>query len=118
MVVRVATVCRRTRPRWVLHGSERKRSSEAGGGMHTHAGNGAQLRMEVDPCEACGKIRLSHKDLPHLERVVGVGTLSARGLAGGDAQRLGRHAHGALDLEVLVLGALDQVSAHCGGKCR
>ena len=50
---------------------------------------------------------------PHLERVPGVGTLSAGGLAGGDAQGLGGHADGSLHLELLILGTLDQVSAHC-----
>ena len=50
---------------------------------------------------------------PHLEAVVCVGALTARGLAGGNAQHLSGHAHWALDLELLVLGALDQVSAHC-----
>ena len=39
-------------------------------------------------------------------------TLSARRLAGGDAQHLGREADRTLDLEALVLGALDQVTAH------
>ena len=53
---------------------------------------------------------------PHLEAVVGVGTLTARGLAGGDAQHLGGHAHWALHLELLVLGALDQVAAHYASK--
>ena len=45
--------------------------------------------------------------------VPGVGSLTARGLAGGDVQHLGGHAHRALHLEALVLGTLDQVSAHC-----
>jgi hypothetical protein len=47
----------------------------------------------------------------HLEAVPGVGTVTARGLAGGDDELLGRHADGALDLELLVLGALDEVTA-------
>jgi hypothetical protein len=47
---------------------------------------------------------------PHLEAVPGVGTLSAGGLAGGDAQSLGRHADRSLNLELLVLSTLDQVS--------
>mmetsp|Transcript_12140 Transcript_12140/g.39616 ORF Transcript_12140/g.39616 Transcript_12140/m.39616 type:complete len:230 (-) Transcript_12140:14-703(-) len=47
----------------------------------------------------------------HLEPVPGVGTLTARRLAGGDAERLGRQPDRALDLEPLVLGTLDEVSA-------
>merc|ERR1712141_769551 len=45
---------------------------------------------------------------PHLEAIPGLGTLTARGLTGRDPQGLVGHANGALDLEVLVLGALDQ----------
>jgi len=50
---------------------------------------------------------------PHFKGIPGVGTLTARGLAGGDLQGLGGHAHWALDLQLLVLGTLDQVIAHC-----
>ncbi len=60
-----------------------------------------------------GKDRDLLASSPHLKAVVGVGALTARGLAGSDAQHLSGHAHRALDLELLVLGALDQVSAHC-----
>ena len=49
---------------------------------------------------------------PHLEFVPGLGTLSAGSLPGGDPQYLGRHPHGALHLELLVLGASDEVGAH------
>jgi hypothetical protein len=73
----------------------------------------------------------------HLEAVPGLGSLSARlyveekgqydeereekegrtnGLAGGDVKTLGRETNGALDLEVLVLGAVDKVSADCFAK--
>jgi hypothetical protein len=48
----------------------------------------------------------------HLKVVPGLGALTARRLAGGDAQDLGRHSNGSLHSELLVLGALDQVSAH------
>ena len=48
---------------------------------------------------------------PHLEPVPGLGTLSTRGLPGGDPQGLGGHPDGALGLEVLLLGALDEVVA-------
>ena len=48
---------------------------------------------------------------PHLEPIPGLGALSARGLTGGDPQGLCGHAHGTLGLEVLVLGALDEVVA-------
>lgn len=47
----------------------------------------------------------------HLVAVPGLGTLTARGLAGGDAEDLGGEADGTLDTEVLVLGTLDEVGA-------
>ena len=48
---------------------------------------------------------------PHLVHVPGLGALTARGLAGGDLQVLGGHADGALDAEVLGLGAVDELLA-------
>lgn len=45
----------------------------------------------------------------HLEAVPGLGTLTARGLAGGDLEGLGGQADGAGDAEVLGLGALDEL---------
>ena len=39
----------------------------------------------------------------HLETIPGLGTLSARSLPGGDAENLGRHADGALDLQLFLL---------------
>lgn len=48
----------------------------------------------------------------HLIAIPGLGALTARSFARGDAQHLGGHAHWSVDLEVLVLGALDQVRAH------
>jgi hypothetical protein len=47
----------------------------------------------------------------HLEGVPGLGTLTARGFAGGDLQVLGGEADGALDTEILVLGAVDELLA-------
>ena len=47
----------------------------------------------------------------HLELVPGLGTLSARSLSGGDSEHLGGHPHGSLDLQVLVLGSSDEVTA-------
>lgn len=47
----------------------------------------------------------------HLVAVPGLGTLTARGLAGGDLEGLGGQADGALDAQVLALGALDQLGA-------
>ncbi len=47
----------------------------------------------------------------HLETIPSLGALTARGLAGGDAQDLGGDANRALDLQTLLLGALDKVSA-------
>ena len=46
---------------------------------------------------------------PHLVRVPGLGTLTVGGLAGGDLEGLGGQADGALDAEVLVLGALEEL---------
>lgn len=51
----------------------------------------------------------------HLEAIPGVGSLTARGLADSHAEHLGGHADGALDLEVLLLGTLDEVSADLKG---
>lgn len=47
----------------------------------------------------------------HLIGVPGLGTLTARGLAGGDLEVLGGETDGALDAEVLVLGAVDELLA-------
>lgn len=47
----------------------------------------------------------------HLVGVPGLGTLTARGLTGGDLQVLGGEADGALDAQVLGLGALEELSA-------
>jgi len=47
----------------------------------------------------------------HLEPVPGLGALTAGGLPGGDLQALGGHPDGPLDLQLLLLGALDQVGA-------
>jgi len=57
-----------------------------------------------DPCNASF-------NSPHLVHVPGLGALTARGLAGGDLQVLGGHADGALDAEVLGLGAVDELLA-------
>lgn len=47
----------------------------------------------------------------HLEAIPGLGTLTARGLAGGDLEGLGGKTDGALDAEVLGLGALEDLGA-------
>ena len=47
----------------------------------------------------------------HLETIPGLGTLTARSLAGGDAEDLSGHADRALDGDVLLLGSLDEGSA-------
>ena len=49
----------------------------------------------------------------HLKTVEGVGTVTARGLAGGHDKGLGGHAHGALDTSHIraVLGSTDEVRA-------
>merc|ERR1740129_2282818 len=48
----------------------------------------------------------------HLELVPRLRTLTARSLPGGDPENLGGHPHWALNLQLLVLGAPDQVLAH------
>jgi hypothetical protein len=57
------------------------------------------------------KIHATLLNSPHLVHVPGLGALTARGLAGGDLQVLGGHADGALDAEVLGLGAVDELLA-------
>ena len=47
----------------------------------------------------------------HLVGVPGLGTLTARGLAGGDLEVLGGQADGTLDAELLVLGTVDELLA-------
>lgn len=47
----------------------------------------------------------------HLETIPGLGTVTARGLTGGDAKNLGGETDGSLNLELLILGALDKVRA-------
>ena len=49
----------------------------------------------------------------HLVGVPGLGTLTARGLAGGDLAVLGGQADGALDAKLLVLRAVDEIRRDC-----
>merc|ERR1712207_5605 len=54
-----------------------------------------------------GAVEVNHSLVdPHLELVPGLGSLSARSLPGG-------HPHRALHLQLLVLGAADEVTAPC-----
>ena len=48
----------------------------------------------------------------HLKRIPSLGTFTARRLSGGDLEGLSRETDGALDAEVLGLGALDELLAH------
>ena len=48
----------------------------------------------------------------HLILVPGLGTLTARSLAGGDVQSLGRETDGTLDLQRLGAGTVHQLLAH------
>ena len=48
----------------------------------------------------------------HLEMLPAVGTLTARGLAGGDAQELGGHADGTGHLHLLIKGNALDIGAH------
>lgn len=47
----------------------------------------------------------------HLEAVPGLGTLTARSLAGGDTENLGGHASGATSLDALLGSLLDEITA-------
>jgi hypothetical protein len=47
----------------------------------------------------------------HLVAIPGLGTLTARGLAGGDLEGLAGETDGALDAELLALRAVDQLTA-------
>jgi len=59
-----------------------------------------------------GAVEVDHSLVnSHLELVPGLATLSTGSLTGGDPQGLGGHPHGALHLQLLVLGSLDQVAA-------
>lgn len=51
-------------------------------------------------------------DIPHLERIPGLGALAARRLAGSDLEILGRQTHGAFHAQLLALRAVDELSAH------
>ena len=64
----------------------------------------------------CAEAGLGARDAPHLEAIPGVGTVTGRRLTGGDVQHLGGHADRALHLQVLLLGAADEVSGHCTVK--
>ena len=48
----------------------------------------------------------------HLITVPCFGPFTTGGLPGGNAEGLGGHAHRSLHLQLLVLGSLDQISAH------
>ena len=48
----------------------------------------------------------------HAETIPGLGTLTTRGFTGGDAKVLGGKTDGALDRDLLCLGALNQLSAN------
>lgn len=47
----------------------------------------------------------------HLKGIPGLGTLTARGLAGGDLEVLGGQTDGALNAELLGLGTVDELLA-------
>ena len=74
--------------------------------------------MEVDEaCSHISHILVKFLDVAltlvdaHLVGVPGLGTLTARGLAGGDLQVLGGQTNGALNAELLVLGTVDELLA-------
>ena len=98
----------------MLHGQEHHRVLLAvTGGKNSHLYTG----LDVDGGDLLddlgGGVEVDHPLVdPQLEPVPGLGTLSARSLSGGDSQGLGWHSDGSLDLEVLVLGSSDEVTAH------
>lgn len=49
----------------------------------------------------------------HLKVIPGLGTLTVRGLSGGDVKNLGGESDGALDANVGVLSSRDNVSGDC-----
>lgn len=82
-------------------------------GAHLHSGLDGDGRDLLDDLRGGVQVDDALVDA-HLEAVPGLGTLTARGLAGGDAQHLGGQADGAghLALEALVLRTALQVGAH------
>ena len=97
----------------MLHGQEHHRVLLAvTGGNNSHLYTG----LDVDGGDLLddlgGAVEVDHSLVnSHLELVPGLATLSAGSLTGGDPQGLGGHPHGALHLQLLVLGSLDQVAA-------
>ncbi len=49
---------------------------------------------------------------PHLKHIPRLASLAARGLSSRHLEGFGRQAHGALNAEVLGLGALEELGAH------
>merc|ERR1711872_65125 len=47
----------------------------------------------------------------HLESIPSLGSFTTRRFTRGDPQRFGRHSHRPLNLQILILGALDQIGA-------
>lgn len=81
------------------------------GALRLFGGRGCQhTRPETGKGEAGHALDETLVDA-HLVAVPGLGALTARGLAGGDLEGLGGQADGALDAQVLALGALDQLGA-------
>jgi hypothetical protein len=48
----------------------------------------------------------------HLETIEGLGTVTTRGLTGGDTENLGGETNGTLDLKLLVLSTLDEITGN------
>merc|ERR1719295_1191021 len=84
--------------------------SVSDGDLNLHTGFDGDRSDLLD--DLGGGVEVDHPLVdPQLEPVPGLGTLTARGLPGGDPQGLGGHPHWALDLQLLLLGSLDQVGA-------
>lgn len=83
--------------------------------LHAHAGGDADRGDVLHQLRGAVQVDDALVDA-HLEAVPSVGTLTARALAGGDTQGLGRQAHGARHGDALLDGLRLQLLAHCGNK--
>merc|ERR1719228_1174416 len=79
--------------------------------LHSHS------RFDADRCNLLhdlgGAVQVDEALVDtHLEAIPGLRTFTTGGLTGGDAQNLGGHAHGSLDLQLFFAGTTDQISTH------
>merc|ERR1712224_747808 len=75
--------------------------------MVTSTSTPGSMEMEVICLTTSGRVEIDETLVDaHLETIPRVGTLTARRLPRGDAQLLGWHAHGSLELSFLLLAPL------------